>query len=150
MGRTVYTAHQERAAGPKRQDAESSQGASGAPTVRRLTLITFGFKYGHPNANYYFDVSFLKNPAREKRWGLFARVDDEMRRHLLAEPDCRTFLDAAVPLVRALVRLDDDCRVGIGCSSGRHRSWIVGEEISRRLQAPDCRVRLIHREEDYL
>lgn len=148
MGRTVYTAQKGHV--PGAEGERLPKPAQPSATARRLTLITFGFKYGQPNANYYFDVSFLKNPARENRWGLFARVDDEMRRYLLDEPDCRVFLDAAVPLLRTLVRLDDDCRVGIGCSSGRHRSWIVGEELGRRLQSPDCHVRLIHREKEYL
>lgn len=125
--------------------------AARTPTARRrLTLLTFGFKYGMPNSNYFFDVSFVKNPAREERWGLFSRVDDEMRRYVLAQPACQAFLDAALQLITVLIDLDDDVRIGLGCSSGRHRSWIVAEELQRRLGEVDCEVRLIHREESYL
>ncbi len=104
---------------------------------KRITLITFGFKYGAPNANYYFDVSFLTNPAREAKWGLFAKPSPEMRDYVLEQPSCQRFLDRLVPLVATLVELDDDARIGIGCSSGRHRSYIVAEELKRRLEAGD-------------
>lgn len=114
---------------------------------RRLTLVTFGFKYGTPNTNYYFDVSFLRNPARESQWGLFDSPDEKMREFVLSQPLCQSFLDTVVPMIRLLLECDDDVRVGLGCSSGRHRSVIVAEEIKRRLESTDIAVRLIHREE---
>ena len=114
---------------------------------RRLTLVTFGFKYGPPNTNYYFDVSFLKNPAREPQWDLFCAPDERMRSFVLAQPLARSFLDSVVPVVRLLLECDDDVRVGLGCSSGRHRSVIIAEELKHRLESPSLAVRLIHREE---
>lgn len=114
---------------------------------KRLTLVTFGFKYGPPNTNYYFDVSFLVNPARQEGWSLFSAPDAEMREFVLAQPLCRQFLDTATPLIRLLLECDDDVRVGIGCSSGRHRSVIVAQELARRLETSELTVRTIHREE---
>ncbi|HVS12272.1 MAG TPA: RNase adapter RapZ [Planctomycetota bacterium] len=119
------------------------------PHRRHLTLVTFGFKFGSPNTNYYFDVSFLKNPAREERWGLFAQPGAEMRDFVLEQPLCQAFLEVAVPLIHTLLECDDDVRIGLGCSSGRHRSYIVAEEIKRRMQSEETQVRLIHREESY-
>lgn len=114
---------------------------------RRLTLVTFGFKYGTPNTNYYFDVSFVKNPAREDQWGLFASPDEAMREFVLSQPKCRDFVDRLVPLIRHLLDCDNDVRIGLGCSSGRHRSVIIAKEIERRLVAEDVDVRLVNREE---
>jgi len=114
---------------------------------RQLTLVTFGFKYGTPNTNYYFDVSFLKNPAREDQWGLFASPDEAMRDFVLSQPLCKSFIDTVVPIVRLLLECDNDVRVGFGCSSGRHRSVIVAQEIRRRLESSDVSVRLVNREE---
>jgi len=114
---------------------------------KRLTLVTFGFKYGPPNTNYYFDVSFLKNPAREDGWSLFSAPDAQMREFVLSQPLCAQFLDAATPLIQLLLECDNDVRVGIGCSSGRHRSVIVAQELARRLECEDLAVRLLNREE---
>ncbi|MBI1369151.1 MAG: hypothetical protein GC162_10920 [Planctomycetes bacterium] len=116
---------------------------------RRLTLISFGFKYGQPNANYYFDVSFLTNPARQAEWDLFSQPCPKMRRFVLDQPAAQKFIEAVIPLLRVVMDADDDVRVGIGCSSGRHRSCIIVEELKRRLEDELTQVRIEHREEAY-
>lgn len=115
----------------------------------QLTLVTFGFKYGMPNTNYWFDVSFLRNPAREEQWSLFDQPDEAMKRFVLEQPACQSFLETIVPLILVLLECDDDVRIGIGCSSGRHRSCIIAEEIKRRIASTDVAIKLIHREEAY-
>lgn len=119
------------------------------PRVSRITIISFGFKYGQPPANYYFDVSFLTNPARQPQWDLFSTPCPQMRRFVLDQPEAKAFLDALVPLLRVLMQADDDVRVAVGCSSGRHRSCIIAEELRRRLEDDHTQVRLLHREEPY-
>jgi UPF0042 nucleotide-binding protein len=111
--------------------------------------VTFGFKYGAPGTNYYFDVSFLRNPAREEQWDLFDEPTEEMRRFVLDQPKCRAFIGHLVPLVRTLADCDDDIRIGIGCSAGRHRSRIVAAELAERLQSDQLDIRLVHREDEY-
>lgn len=129
---------------------QSTQATAGTPTARRrLTIVTFGFKYGPPSTNHYFDVSFVRNPAREPMWDLFSQPCADMRRFVLQQPACQAFLESAEPLIRQLIQLDDDTRIGLGCSSGRHRSCIIGEELARRLQDDHTAVRLIHREEQF-
>ena len=134
----------------KKTGAETSTATAAAPAKRRrVTVVTFGFKYGQPNTNHYFDVSFVKNPAREARWDLFSQPCDDMRRFVLDQSSCRAFLESAVPLIRTLVEVDDDVRIGVGCNSGRHRSCIIGEELVRRLENDHTQVRLMHREERF-
>src|SRR5436190_15796974 len=98
-----------------------------------VTLVTFGFKYGQPAANYLVDVSFLRNPAREDRWTLFSEVDDEMRGWLLEQPAAQEFVVRLASLLELVAACDEDVRVGVGCSAGRHRSRIVAEELHDRL-----------------
>jgi len=134
---------------PLPQDAQADGGARPQVATRRLTLLSFGFKFGPPPTNYYFDVSFLKNPARESQWDLFSRVTPRMREFVLSQPDCRRFLDTLLPLLNVLLECDDDVRIGIGCSAGRHRSAIVVEEIARRMESEAVRIKIVHREETY-
>ncbi len=116
---------------------------------RSLTLVTFGFKYGPPNTNYYFDVSFLRNPAREDTWSLFSKPSADMRDFVLEQPACQLFIEALVPMIHVLLECDDDVRIGLGCSSGRHRSRIIADELRQRIESEDVAVRLINREEAY-
>lgn len=129
-------------AAPLPRDARSR-----APKSRlRVTLMSFGFKYGPPAANHVFDVSFLKNPARQEGWSLWSEPGAEMREWVLAQPDARAFLGAALPLLRILPTVDDDARVAFGCSAGRHRSAILVEEVARQLEAEGIEVVVVHRE----
>jgi RNase adaptor protein for sRNA GlmZ degradation len=117
--------------------------------ARRLTLVTFGFKYGLPNTNYYFDVSFVKNPAREANFGLHSEPCDEMRSFVLQQQTAQAFLERVVPMIKTLVDCDNDVRVGFGCNSGRHRSQILAEEVQSRLRVDGLDARIVHREEVY-
>jgi RNase adaptor protein for sRNA GlmZ degradation len=119
------------------------------PARRRLTLVTFGFKYGPPGTNYYFDVSFLRNPAREQQWSLFDEPSPAMRSFVLDQPQCREFLANVTPLIRTLVECDEDVRIGIGCSAGRHRSRILADELARMLADDGLDVHVVHREDAY-
>ncbi|WP_145017681.1 RapZ C-terminal domain-containing protein [Geobacter argillaceus] len=113
-----------------------------------VKLMSFGFKYGIPNANYYFDVGFIKNPARESKWGFFAVPDDEMRDYVLQQPSVIEFLKYVVPLIKMLAPLDQSQVFAFGCNSGRHRSYILVEEISRQLKEQDVANKVVHREEE--
>lgn len=113
---------------------------------KSITLMTFGFKYGLPTTNYYFDVSFAKNPARESNWTLFDAPDDEMQDFILSQEPVTRFIDSLIPLLMVLVDLDDDIRIGIGCNAGRHRSVVIAERIADLLVEADIHVKLIHRE----
>lgn len=115
---------------------------------KQITLISFGFKYGQPNSNYYFDVSFLKNPAREKQWSLFSEPDAEMGTFVTDQPAFKDFVEKVVPLIELLTELDDDMRVSFGCNAGRHRSFFVTEEVAKILKENGHNVRVIHRERE--
>ena len=114
-----------------------------------ITLMSFGFKYGHPPCNYYFDVSFIKNPAREEQWDLFAVVDNDMVDFVMRQDAARHFVSHACELILFLAKQDDDFRVGIGCSSGRHRSFIIAEQIAMLLDRKHLRVDVKHREVEF-
>jgi len=92
-------------------------------------------------------VSFIKNPARDSRWGLFGSLDEEMAQFVLVQPKAEAFLKAVVPLIEVLCQCDDDLRIGIGCNAGRHRSRIVAAELQSRLRRVGIDAGLVHREE---
>jgi len=113
---------------------------------KKITLMSFGFKYGPPNTNYYFDVSFAKNPAREERWSLFDEPDNEMVKYILEQESVQKFVDTAIPFINVLIDLDDDVRIGIGCNAGRHRSVVISTYLYEKLRRKDIEVCLIQRD----
>jgi len=112
----------------------------------KVVLMSFGFKYGMPNANYYFDVGFIKNPAREKQWDFFSKTSDEMQEYVLNQAAVKEFLDKIEPLLIFLSGIDQDQIFAFGCSAGRHRSTAIVEELKRRLEKAGIEATVCHRD----
>ncbi|MBN1674479.1 MAG: hypothetical protein JXR37_25750 [Kiritimatiellae bacterium] len=111
-----------------------------------VTLMSFGFKYGLPAANYYFDVGFIKNPARLAKWDFFSGTTKAMRKYVLEQPQTQEFIERALPLLKFLATIDQHQVFAFGCNAGRHRSSIVAEEVHRRLKKEGIRSRVCHRD----
>ena len=114
--------------------------------MNTVTLMSFGFKYGAPRANYYFDVGFLKNPSREHNWGFFSNPDEEMTKFILGQPQAISFVNLVTPLVVFLSGIDQNQIIAFGCSAGRHRSTILVEAIAREVRQRGVIVNVTHRD----
>ena len=111
----------------------------------KIKLVSFGFKYGLPTANFYFDVSFTKNPARQKQWGMFGKIDKEMIDFVLSQKDVEKFISLVVPVIEYVSTLDSYQIIAFGCNAGRHRSPPVVNEIANRL-ADQIDITVEHRD----
>lgn len=111
-----------------------------------IKLYSFGFKYRTPPCNNYIDVSFIKNPAREKHWGLFSEINEEMQKFVLTQKKVSDIIESIVKLILLLNKVDDGIRFGIGCNAGRHRSPIVVEKIAEELKNNGIKCSIEHLE----
>lgn len=129
--------------------------AFGTPEVTRLkvTVISFGFKYGIPvDADFVADMRFLPNPhwIPELRAGN-GRDTPEVAEYVYGRPGAQEFLDGYVPMLVGVTNgyLREGkrfLRVAIGCTGGKHRSVAMAEEIARRLRAEGLDARAVHRD----
>jgi len=127
----------------------------GTPEVTRLkvTVISFGFKYGIPvDADYVADMRFLPNPhwIPELRAGN-GRDNPEVADYVYSRPGAQEFLDGYVPMLAGVTKgyLREGkrfMRVAIGCTGGKHRSVAMAEEIARRLRDRGLEARALHRD----
>lgn len=128
--------------------------AFGTPDATRLrvTIISFGFKYGSPvDADYLADMRFLPNPHWVPELRPRTGQDPEVASYVLGRPGAEEFLDAYVPLLSVVAEgyLREGkrfMRVAIGCTGGKHRSVAMSEEIARRLSEQGYLARAIHRD----
>lgn len=128
--------------------------AFGTPDATRLrvTVISFGFKYGSPvDADYLADMRFLPNPHWVPELRPRTGQDAEVASYVLTRPGAEEFLDAYVPLLTVVAEgyLREGkrfMRIAIGCTGGKHRSVAMSEEIVRRLQDQGYLARAIHRD----
>jgi len=116
--------------------------------VPHVILMSFGFKYGQPQANYFFDVGFIKNPARQDGWSFFAEIDQTMRNYVLGQPTVQTFINCTCPLLVLLAQIDQQQVFAFGCNAGRHRSPIVVDAMAGCLEREGISCHIEHRELD--
>ena len=113
--------------------------STNGPVVLRLTVMSFGFKYGVPaDANYVADVRFIPNPhwvpALRPRTGR----DKEVRDYVFQGDGARTFVERFTSMLEPVFegyRTENKhyATIAIGCTGGKHRSVAMTEEVAKRL-----------------
>jgi UPF0042 nucleotide-binding protein len=124
-----------------------------ADTVRlRITMVSFGFKYGVPvDADLLADMRFLPNPFWVPELRDLTGQDPDVAAYVRDRPDAQEFLDRYVPVIETVGDgyLREGKRfmtVAIGCTGGKHRSVAMSEEIASRLRASGLLADTIHRD----
>ncbi|MBO0979832.1 RNase adapter RapZ [Microbacterium sp. SD291] len=119
----------------------------------RVTLMSFGFKYGLPtDVDLVADMRFLPNPFWNEELRGFTGQDDAVRDYVLSREGAAEFLDAysaaLTPVLEGYQRENKShSTVAIGCTGGKHRSVAMAEELARRLATvPGVAVNVRHRD----
>jgi UPF0042 nucleotide-binding protein len=118
----------------------------------RVTLVSFGFKYGLPvDSDMVADMRFLPNPHWDPTLRPMSGLDEPVRQAVLKRPEAVDFLDRYEALLASLT--SDFVREGkrfitiaIGCTGGRHRSVTMVEALAERLAAYDVDTVVVHRD----
>jgi UPF0042 nucleotide-binding protein len=127
---------------------------SGAPDAdaMRLTLISFGYKFGIPQSiDLLFDVRFIPNPFFISELKELKGTDDAVRRFVLEKGETGEFMERLKGLLDYLIPLyikegKTYLTVGIGCTGGRHRSPVIANEIAQLLKGHPVKISIVHRD----
>lgn len=125
---------------------------SSEETKVKLTVMSFGFKYGIPlDADYVADVRFIPNPYWVTELRHLTGKDAPVREFVLGIDGVEKFAADYAALIHSTVagyehELKPYVTIAVGCTGGKHRSVAIAEEISRRLQLYRHTVRTLHRD----
>jgi len=118
----------------------------------RVEVLSFGHKYGNPgNLELLFDVRHLPNPHFMPELKRFSGNDRRVVKYLRAQPEVEETLRRFSDLLDYLLPLykregKSYVTVGIGCTGGRHRSVMIGNELAARLRRAGFNAHAIHRD----
>ncbi|MGN0065142.1 MAG: RNase adapter RapZ [Nocardioides sp.] len=121
-------------------------------TQLKMTVISFGFKYGIPvDADYVADMRFLPNPYWVPELRPLNGRDKGVSEYVLSQPGAATFLEQYLPVLETAAagyRNEGKrfMQIAVGCTGGKHRSVAMTEEIASRLRAAGHDVRSTHRD----
>jgi UPF0042 nucleotide-binding protein len=133
-------------------DRIAEQFGTAESTALKVTVVSFGFKYGIPvDADFVADMRFLPNPHWVPELRPRTGRDEEVADYVKMRPSAQTFLDQYVPMLENVAGgyLTEGKRfmtVAIGCTGGKHRSVAMTEEIAARLKAHGIDTRASHRD----
>lgn len=126
----------------------------GAPTEDTLqtSIVSFGYKHGIPvDVDLLFDCRFLPNPHWIDDLRPLSGNDDAVREYVLDQPEAGAFLAELERLFALLLPAYVNegkayLSIGVGCTGGRHRSVVIGNELGRVLRSLGFDARVHHRD----
>ncbi len=124
-----------------------------ASNSTRVTVMSFGFKYGLPSdADMVADARFLPNPFWVPELRAQSGLDEPVREYVLGRNGAQEFIEsysaALAPVLEGYRRENKrHATIAVGCTGGKHRSVAVAEELGRRLRGlPRVTVNVRHRD----
>jgi len=119
----------------------------------RVTLLSFGFKYGLPtDVDMVADARFLPNPFWVPELRAFTGQDPQVSEFVLSQPGAREFIEnyssALEPVFAGYQRENKrHATIAIGCTGGKHRSVAMARELASLIQEfPGVAVSVKHRD----
>ena len=125
----------------------------GAKSAMRLTVMSFGFKFGiPPEADLVLDVRCLPNPFYDPNLRPMTGLDEPVQQFVLDSQKTQGFLtrlydfiDYMIPLYRHDEK-KSQLVIAVGCTGGKHRSVTIARELSQHLHQQGLRVITSHRD----
>jgi UPF0042 nucleotide-binding protein len=117
-----------------------------------VRIVSFGYKWGIPlDSDLVFDVRFLPNPFYEENLKQLTGLDEPVVDYVVRTPAYEEFLKMLTEFVFFLIphfvsegkMLLNVC---IGCTGGKHRSVVIGNELAKQLGTYDVKVLTVHRD----
>jgi UPF0042 nucleotide-binding protein len=124
------------------------------PHRMTVFLTSFGYKYGIPaDSDMIVDARCLPNPFFVEDLRRQSGLAQEVQAYVLQREETQQFLERLGAFLDfALPRYEHEGKssftLALGCTGGRHRSVVLVEELSRRLDHQRFRVRVKHRDID--
>ncbi len=135
-----------------RTHIQSRFGARDGTTHLLVSCLSFGFKNGVPlDADMVFDVRFLPNPHFVPEFRKKTGLDPKVAAYVRGFPQTEEFLGKVTSLMLYLLphyvkEGKSYLTVAFGCTGGQHRSVMMAEEMSWRLEKAGYQVKALHRD----
>lgn len=111
-----------------------------------ILLKSHGFKFGQPNANFVFDVSYLKNPWREKE--LRDAKKSELMKFMMMQSPFFELVNQFTLLIESIYKHygEENLIFAFCCSAGEYRSPLTVELVAEKLLRRGIKVKIVHSE----
>jgi len=126
-----------------KQEIASMFGDSKDVLNLRVTVLSFGFKYGIPlDSDLVIDVRFLPNPYYIEELRHFTGNDVQIQEYVCNSPVTKAFMRKFYSLIKFLIphyikEGKTNLVIAIGCTGGQHRSVTLANKLGKMLEEHD-------------
>lgn len=119
-----------------------------------ITILIFGFKYGVPlDADLVFDVRFAPNPYYIPEMRPLTGNDAVIKEYVMKFDVTQKFIAKLKDMTDFLIPYymqegKNQLVIAIGCTGGKHRSVVIGNELYQHLKQSDIAVTIQYRDID--
>jgi RNase adapter protein RapZ len=128
-------------------------GGGAAASGVRLSIVSFGFKYGLPvDADVVADCRFLPNPHWIPELRPLTGLDAPVREYVLSQSGAAEFLDHYAELLKVVLPGYERegkrfVTLAVGCTGGKHRSVTIANQLAARVEGTgSADVQVVHRD----
>lgn len=116
-----------------------------------INIVSFGYKYGVPDADIIMDVRFLPNPYFIKDLKALDGNDKRVRSYVLGWAESKTFLRKLFSMMEFLIPNYEKegkayLNIALGCTGGKHRSVVMLNRLGEYLAKRGYTVNVNHRD----
>jgi RNase adapter protein RapZ len=135
-----------------REHVQNKFASGGSGKDLLISSLSFGYKNGVPlEADLVFDVRFLPNPHFLPEFRPLTGKHPKLIAYLEKFPQTREFLDRVTSMLLFLLphyihEGKSYLTIAFGCTGGQHRSVMIAEEVSKRLEKEGYRMKTSHRD----
>lgn len=119
-----------------------------------ITILVFGFKYGMPlDADLVYDVRFAPNPYYIPEMRPLTGNDAVIKEYVMQFDVTKTFVTKLEDMIDFLIphytqEGKNQLVIAIGCTGGKHRSVVIGNELYKYLRQKNQAVTIQYRDID--
>ena len=124
----------------------------GAKGAMRLTVMSFGFKFGiPPEADLVLDVRCLPNPFYDEALRPLTGLDAPVRDYVMEKEETQGFVSRFTDLIDYLLPLyskegKSQLMIAVGCTGGKHRSITFARKIAEYCEKLGYKPGIQHRD----
>jgi len=117
----------------------------------QVTLFSFGYKYGLPDADTVWDIRFLPNPYYVPELKDKTGLERDVAAYVLNNARTVHFLSFFEPCLLSFLRSHEEAgreaiRLAVGCTGGKHRSVAIVEHVKRIMRDHAVETQVFHRD----
>lgn len=116
-----------------------------------ISVTSFGYKYGLPDADIILDVRFLPNPYFIEDLKMLNGNDKRVKSYVLGWQESKSFLRKLFNMMEFLIPNYEKegkayLSIALGCTGGKHRSVVMLNRLGEHLSKQGYIVNIHHRD----